>query len=338
MNYLVTGGSGYLGNELINTLKTPDNEIINVDILPSDNENSNNYNLDIRNKSEVEKIFKEKKIDVIIHNSALVPITKKKDFDKTNLESTKLMLFFFEKYKIKKFIFISSSAVFGVPDKCPILEISERQPVEAYGQSKMKSENLCFDKINQGKNITIIRPRTIIGLNRFGIFSILFDWLKNDLPIPVIKGGKNLYQFVDIRDLCNAIMLTSKSDYRGALNIGSSDVKKILEILQFLKNEFNSKSKIKSIENSIILKIGFLMQKMNLIPLHDYHFKVYGSDVYFDISLAKKILGWTPKYSTFESFKDSYNHYLLNYLSDRRKSIHQRIINNYILRYVSLFL
>ena len=101
----------------------------------------------------------------------------------------------------------------------------------------MKSENLCFDKINQGKNITIIRPRTIIGLNRFGIFSILFDWLKNDLPIPVIKGGKNLYQFVDIRDLCNAIMLTSKSDYRGALNIGSSDVKKILEILQMKRRQ-----------------------------------------------------------------------------------------------------
>ncbi len=78
MNYLVTGGSGYLGNELINTLKTSNNEIINLDILPSDNENSVNYNLDIRNKSEVEKIFKEKKIDVIIHNSALVPITKKK--------------------------------------------------------------------------------------------------------------------------------------------------------------------------------------------------------------------------------------------------------------------
>ena len=50
MNYLVTGGSGYLGNELINTLKTSDNEIINLDILPSDNENSINYNKNSNNR------------------------------------------------------------------------------------------------------------------------------------------------------------------------------------------------------------------------------------------------------------------------------------------------
>ena len=76
--------------------------------------------------------------------------------------------------------------------------------------------------------------------------------------------------------------------------MGASDVKRIIDIINFLKEEFNSKSKIKDLNNSLLLKAGFYMQRAGLIPLHDYHFKVYGSDIYFDISNIKKIkLGTT---------------------------------------------
>ena len=167
------------------------------------------------------------------------------------------MLNLFDIYKIKKFIYISSSAVFGVNQKSPITEESKIEPVDAYGITKKASEDLCFEQIKNGKNIAIIRPRTIIGLNRFGIFSILFDWIKNDLPVPVLSNGDNLYQFVDIRDLCKAIVLASESSFVGSLNIGSSDVKTIRDIVNFLKSEFKSKAKIKNIDNSFILKIGF---------------------------------------------------------------------------------
>tara|TARA_Y100000816_G_C26103766_1_gene585773 strand:- start:91 stop:1110 length:1020 start_codon:yes stop_codon:yes gene_type:complete len=339
MNYLITGGSGYLGKELIETFNNKENKIINLDIIPSNKKNCIDFNIDIENEIDVEKIFELNRIDVIIHNLASVPITKKnKNFLKINTGSTKLLLKLSNKYNVKKFIFISSSAVYGTPDKLPILETSKREPVELYGESKKKSEDLCFEEIDKGKNITIIRPRTIIGKNRLGIFSILFEWLKSDLPIPVLSKGNNLYQFIDIRDLCSAIELASHSDYKGSLNIGSDDVNKIIDVLKYLKKEFNSKSKIKNIDNSLIIKLGYLLQKMNLIPLQDYHFKAYGSDIYFESNLAKKVLKWEPKYSTFESFKDSFNFFLKDDKNSKNKSVHQKIIKNYILKYMTLFL
>ena len=340
MNYLITGGSGYLGSELIKTLDSENNNIINIDIIPSENQNSKNYNIDILDEKSVEEIFKNNKIDCIIHNLAKVPLAKnKKIFKKVNIKATEIILKFFNKFKIKKLIFISSSAVYGVPLHSPITESTAREPAEPYGESKKISEDLCFDEIKKGKNIIILRPRTIIGLNRFGIFSILFDWIKNDLPIPVFSNGLNFYQFVDIRDLSEAVKLSSVSDYTGAINIGSSDVKRIIEILNFLKTKFNSKSKIKNVDNSIIIKIGFIFQKLGLIPLHDYHFKVYGKDVYFDIEHSNKVLNWKPKYSTFNSFEDSYNHFLKEDKKDEKnKSLHQKKIKNFLMKYVTLIL
>lgn len=339
MNYLITGGSGYLGSELIKTLKDNNNNVINLDIIPSNNQNSKNINLNILDEENVEKVFKNNKVDCIIHNLAQVPLAKnKKKFKAVNIKATEIILNLFNKYKIKKLIFISSSAVYGVPYHSPITEESYRKPAEPYGESKKISEDLCFEEIKKGKNIIIIRPRTIIGRNRFGIFSILFDWIKNDLPVPVFSGGLNLYQFVDIRDLSEAIKLSSFSNYKGAINIGASDVKRIIDIINFLKKKFHSKSKIKNIDKSIIIKIGFIFQKIGLIPLHDYHFKVYGRDVFFDINHAKKILNWSPKFSVFDSFEDSYKHFLVNDKGNDNKSLHQKKIKNFLMKYVTLIL
>ncbi|MDC3049994.1 NAD(P)-dependent oxidoreductase [Candidatus Pelagibacter sp.] len=339
MNYLITGGSGYIGSELVKKLIHENENVINIDVLKSDNLKSKNFQFDILDENKLENVFKNNKIDIIIHNLAKVPLTKNKNvFKKVNINSTQNILKLFKKYKVKKLIFVSSSAVYGIPDNCPISENTTRNPVEPYGESKKISEDLCFDYIQNGGNITIIRPRTVIGLNRFGIFSFLFDWIKNDLPVPVMSGGKNYYQFLDVRDLSSAIYLASKSSYTGSLNVGASDVKRIIDIINFLKEEFNSKSKIKDLNNSLLLKAGFYMQRAGLIPLHDYHFKVYGSDIYFDISNIKKKLNWEPQYSTFESFKNSYLFFLKEDIDNKNKSIHQKKIKNLLLKYSTLFL
>ncbi len=339
MNYLITGGSGYLGSELIRKLKDDNNQIINLDIIPSTNKDSKNFKLDILDEENVEQVFRNNHIDCIIHNLAKVPLAKnKKIFKEVNIKATEIILKFFNKFKIKKLIFISSSAVYGVPSSSPIFEDSPRQPAEPYGESKKISEDLCFKEISNGKNIIIIRPRTVIGLNRFGIFSILFDWIKNDLPVPVFSNGLNLYQFIDIRDLSEAVKLSSLSDYKGAINVGADDVRRIIDIINFLKNRFNSRSKIKNVDKSLIIQIGFIFQKIGIIPLHDYHFKVYGKDVYFDIDHAKKILKWKPKFSVYDSFENSYNHFLLEDKDNRNKSIHQKKIKNLLMKYVTIFL
>ena len=335
MKFLVTGGSGYLGTYLINYLIKKSHKIFNIDLNDSDIKSIVTKKIDVQDYLSLKKIFDENKIDIVIHNTAKVPITKnKKEFFKTNVEGTKNMLELSKKYNIKKFVYISSSAVYGIPLTLPILEADKKIPVEAYGLSKKQAEDLCFKYFND-LNISIIRPRTIIGGNRFGIFSILFDWISNDYKVPVINNGENLYQFVDIDDLVEAIYLSVHYQSSDDFNIGADKYFTIRELLQSLINTNNSKSIIKDISNSMIFKIGDILQKKNLIPLQDYHFKAYGHSIYFDNTKAKEKLSWYPKKDNLQSLQESYQMYLDENFISNNKSTHQKKIKDFLLRYAT---
>ena len=73
--------------------------------------------------------------------------------------------------------------------------------MESYGRAKLEGERLFTKYIDQGLNVTIIRPRTILGHGRMGIFQILFEWINKGVNIPVLNDGANNYQFVHASDL-----------------------------------------------------------------------------------------------------------------------------------------
>ncbi len=340
MKFLVTGGSGYLGSEIVNFLLKQKHQVLNIDL----NEyiiKDPNYRfkkIDVSKISELDNIVDN--IDVVIHSVAKVPLVKNNlDFEKTNVLGTKNILNAALKKKIKKFIYVSSSAVYGISGKSPINEKSERYPCENYGFSKKRAEDLCFDFKEKGLNISIIRPRTVIGGKRLGIFSVLFWWIKNNKKIPVINNGKNVYQFVDINDLVESIYLVSTYEKNEDFNIGADEFFSIEENLNHLINKYNSKSKLRNISNNFIFKLALQVSKTNLIPLQEYHFKAYGENIYFDNSKAKRLLNWYPKYSNKKSFENSFNYYneSLNDL-DRSSSPHQRIIKNFIIRFGTIFI
>ena len=86
-----------------------------------------------------------------------------------------------------------------------------------------------------------------------------------------------------------------------------------------------------------MFKFVYFLQKINLLPLQDYHFKVYGSEIYFDLSKSKKLLNWTSRYSDFESLKESY----LNFFSiqpEENNSPHHKRLKNYAIRYAPFFI
>jgi len=340
MNYLVTGGSGYLGSALIKYLLNNSINALNFDIV-EDYLNKDNYiKGDILNYNDVNNATKN--IDIIIHNLAKVPITKnKKDFFKVNLLGTENLLKSAKKNNVKKIIFISSSAVFGIPKKVPILEDDERLPIEGYGLSKKEAEDLCFEYMKSGMDITIIRPRTIIGESRLGIFSILFDWVKENKNVPILNHGKNLYQFIDIRDMVTAIYKSSLLTGSNVFNVGAEKFVTMHELISSLIIHADSNSKIKNINKNIFFKLAYFFSKINLIPLQDYHFKIYGESVFFDISKSKKMLDWSPKFSNVESIISSYNTYLTNenkkeYV-DNKNSPHNTSLRKGLLKYAYLF-
>ncbi len=336
MNFLVTGGSGYLGSSIIKFIKNKKHNVLNLDT------NSNNQidtiKADVLNYEKLKSIFINNKIDVVIHNIAKVPITKnKKDFYEVNVLGTKNIIELSKKFKIKKFIFISSSAVYGIPNHLPITEKSEKIPVEPYGISKKIAEDECFKNFSD-LNICIIRPRTIIGKKRFGIFSVLFDWISKDLKVPVLNNGENLYQFIDLDDLSEAIYKSTFFGNSDDFNIGADEFYSIRDLLQMLIDKNQSKSKIVDITNSTIFKLGNIFQKLNLIPLQDYHFKAYGENIYFNCEKAKSKLDWVPQKNNLQSLQDSYNYFLKTNDNNLNESVHQKKIKTILLRYGTLFI
>ena len=79
---------------------------------------------------------------------------------------------------------MSSSAIFGLPENCPITDETPLKPIEVYGRAKLAGEKQVHKAAENGLLCAIIRPRTILGLGRLGIFQILFEW---------IHEGKNIY-------------------------------------------------------------------------------------------------------------------------------------------------
>ena len=339
MNCLVTGGSGYLGSALIKYISSKFSKVANFDKIENYNQNNNFIKGDILDIDNITNATKN--INIIYHCIAKVPITKNKnDFVEVNETGTENLLKAAKINKVKKVIFVSSSAVFGIPIKIPILEDDERNPVEQYGLSKKKGEDLCFEYMKSGLDITVIRPRTILGENRLGIFSILFEWIEQNKNIPVLNNGENYYQFIDIRDLVDAIYKSSLLPGSNIFNIGSEKFDTISGTLKSLIENTNSKSIIKNIDQNFMFKILSILSKINLVPLQDYHLKVYGESVFFDISRSKKILNWSPKFSSTDSMIESYKSYIFqkkNGLLDKKNSPHNSILKKGLLKYAQIF-
>src|SRR3990167_5686775 len=240
MKILITGGAGFLGLHLAKFLNKKGWDITLLDIADFDKREYPSKCIlikgDIRNKRLIDKVSQE--MDIVIHAAAALPLWRAKEIFEINIKGTRNLLQAAVKNKVKRFVFISSTAVYGVPKRHPIFEDDPLLGVGAYGESKIQAEKLCEDYRKRGLSVTIIRPKTFVGTHRLGVFEILFDWINDGKRIPVIGSGNNRYQLLDVDDLVEAIyrIITIKDPEKvnTVFNIGAEKfgtVKKDLEDL-----------------------------------------------------------------------------------------------------------
>ena len=318
MKILITGGGGSLGLHLASYLNKKGNKLTLVDIQKFDRkEYPHSVTLatcDVRNKKELEKLIKGH--DVVVHAAAALPLWKKKDIYSTNVNGTRNVLELSKIHDVKKVIFISSTAVYGVPKKHPIEESDRRIGVGAYGKSKILAEDLCFRAVEKGQHVTIIRPKTFVGTGRLGVFEILFDWIHDGKRIPIIGKGSNRYQLLDVDDLVETIYLFALKNinlYDGPFNIGAQEFGSVKEDLGELFKFAKSGSKILPTPAFIVKKALFLFEKLGLSPLYQWVYDTADKDSFVSNEKIKRTLGWTPRYSNAQALTKSYHWYLENY-------------------------
>jgi nucleoside-diphosphate-sugar epimerase len=309
--HVVTGGSGYFGNLLVARLREKGDRVRVFDILDAEDRADDVEFIqgDIRNKAAVAAAVAD--ADTVHHNVAMVPLAKDKDaFWSVNSSGTLNLLEASRSAGVAKVVYTSSSAVFGVPEQLPVDEYVTPRPAEAYGKAKLAGEEMCWRFADEGLDVSIIRPRTIMGHGRLGIMQMLFDWIRSGRNVPVFDGGHNKYQFVHADDLAAACILASERPGPRAYNIGADRFGTMRETLQALIDHAQTGSKVKSVPSAPAMLGMQVTSAVGLSPLGAYHSLMYGQDMYFDGQRAHNELGWSAKYSNEEMFCESYDWYL----------------------------
>ncbi len=325
---LVTGGSGYFGSLLVHRLVGAGHTVRVLDLNDADDRPAQVELVkgDIRDAHVVAEAVQG--VDVVFNNVAQVPLAKDEELLRTvNVDGTTLLLAECRRAGVSKVVHTSSSAVFGVPRSNPVLPSTVPSPAESYGHAKLAAEWACLDAVRGGLDVTIVRPRTILGHGRLGIFGILFEWVADGADIFVLGDGSNRYQFVHADDLAEVCLLAGASAGPGVFNAGTDRFGTMRESLESLCSHAGTGSKVRSLPAGPATFAMKAAAGLHLAPFAPYHWLMYSKSLWFDIAHVEETLGWQPRYSNDEMLADSYDWFQVNRATtaDAGRSHHRTI-------------
>lgn len=327
--YLITGGSGFFGVHLARYLLGVGEKVRILDLVQSPSKIAGAEFVvgDILDEEVLSRAMKG--VDVVVHNAALVPITRAGNrFYEVNVKGTERVIATAKAAGAKRIIYISSSSVYGAHDGS-INEMTPQNPIDDYGKSKADGEKIC-QREKEFIDISIVRPRTILGEGRMGIIGLLFDWVKNNRPVYMLGSGDNRFQLISAHDLASAVFAVSKKSPRGEdYNIGTDKFTTLKGDLEEFIKKAGSKSKFRHVPSGFARAVLPVLDALRLAPLVRYHYNVADKNVYFDVSKAKKLLGWQPEDSNVDMLFRTYSRFASS--GAHGGSVHSRPVKQGIL-------
>ena len=317
---LITGGAGFLGSHLAAGLAGRAAGLTLLDISPFV---SGEYppgatllQADVRDASALRPLVSGDRCDVVIHAAAALPLWRRADIFAVNVEGTRNLLAAALAQGVPRVVFVSSTAVYGVPEKHPIEEDDPLIGVGPYGESKIEAERLCDGFRRRGLCVPIVRPKTFIGTGRLGVFAILYDWVKSGSRIPVIGSGRNRYQLLEVEDLVEAVWLCATAPAVQAnqtFNVGAARFGTVLEDLGALCDYAGTGSRVMPTPACLVKPLLRLFELLKLSPLYQWVYGTADKDSYVSSDRLHHALGWSPRYSNAQALIRSYQWYLDHY-------------------------
>lgn len=331
----VTGANGWLGRQVVQTLMEGDPEVIeefepgnlilrNM-ILKGDNEDFFKkydqkleiFRGDIRSELDCAKFLEDSNDGILIHTAGIIHPQKVRDFFDINFTGTMNLVEAGIAKGIRKFVIISSNSPIGCNKNSDTLfdETSPYNPYMNYGKSKEKMEKYLLKKIDEGVDITILRPPWFYGSNMPDRQMLFYKMICNG-KVPVVGDGSNLRSKANVKNIVQGILLAatnpaSKGQIYWIADKKPYSMNEIIETIRgVLENEFELKCKKSVIKLPYFLGqfaqlCDFLMQSVGL-----YHQKVHvlsemNKNIACSIKKAENELGYNPKVDLYSGTRDA---------------------------------
>jgi len=255
MKFAVTGGAGFVGNNIVKLLVSKGHSVVVIDNLHTGKkenlgkilEKIQFHEEDIRDFRKMESILKD--VDGIFHEAALTIVQesfqKEKEYFDVNVKGTENVFKIAHKHK-KKVVYASSSSIYGNTEQIPIKESFERKPINPYGQTKLEDEFLAERYSKDGLKVIGLRYFNIFGKGQTGSYAGVITQFMRKLKEnqnPIIFGdGSQIRDFVYISDVANANLcaMLSKTD-SGFFNIGTGLGTKIIDLAKIMIKIYDKK-------------------------------------------------------------------------------------------------
>lgn len=326
MKILLTGASGVLGQNMATYLMRKGyHDLVFWDIVKSEffDRLAQPFVVgDILDDTIDDRRFQG--VELVIHCASAAPSYKAERIQSIVVEGTRKLLARAQRLGVSRFIYISSTAVYGIPDHAPVRETDELQDFhDPYNRAKIAAEALCHAYRARGMCIPILRPRTFLGPGRLGTFALLNDWAMDGRGFPLLGSGTNRYQFLDVEDLCQAIWLCIEKPAEvtnDTFNIGAKDFRSIREDYQAVLDAAGFGKRIVMIPARPALAILQLLERFNAIPLYKRLYQKIVIDYHVSIEKAERVLGYAPRYSNQDTLVRCYRWYRDNLKSFEGRS------------------
>lgn len=299
--YLVTGGAGFIGSSLADFLLKKDYKVVVIDNFcnfydPSikrnnvkdnlDNPNYKLYEIDLRCKSDVEKVFRENKIDVVIHLAAMAGVRPSIEnpilYQEVNCIGTQNLLEVMKEYGVKNLVMASSSSVYGNNKKVPFKETDiVDYAISPYAATKKSNEVMThvYHKLFN-MNVIMLRFFTVYGPRQRPDLAInkFTRLMLNDEEVTMFGDGTTSRDYTYIDDIVSGIYssinyVLNNNDVYEIVNLGNSSPISLKEMINTIAEVLDKEPKIKE------------------MPMQQGDVNI----TYADISKAKEMLNYDPK-------------------------------------------
>jgi len=311
---LITGGAGFLGVNLARLMLDRQWPIRILDIAAFDYPERDRVDAvlgDIRDAQTVERAMQG--VHTIVHCAAALPLADPAEIRSTGVDGTRVLLEAATRHGVSRFVFISSTAVYGIPDHIPITERHPLRGVGPYGAAKIDAERLCEDYRQRGLCVSILRPKSFVGPERLGAFELLYDWAFDARSFPVLGPGDNDYQLLDVDDLCEVILLCLALDpgvTNDTFNVGAKHFNTMRENFQAVLDRAGHGRRVVSLPARPAVFALRVLEFLRLSPLYRWIYESADHDSVVSIERLESQLAFTPRHSNLEALIRNYNWYV----------------------------